>query len=277
MRTYLFIALTFISWVGLYNSAYAIKPERSYALTPDSVNWSYDQLTIETEDNFKLNAWIYNPDSESDKNTVLVLAYADVGNMSDYVYIAWMFARSGYTVVTFDYRGFGKSDDFEINASNVYYTEFSTDLEAVVSTISDKFPNTKLGIWSRSMGTIVTSRAYPKIKNDISFIVGEGYVTNTSQIINRYKEKGKNLILPEPAEVYSKIILSIDIPIKIFAASDDDITTTEDALELKESLGSNCQVIEYEGQHLRGFQNQIDKKGFGGWYLEQIDSFLAKL
>lgn len=276
MRTFVFIGLTFISCVGLYNSAYAIKPDRNYILTPDSVNWSYEQLTITTEDNFKLNSWLYSPNSENDKNTVLILAYPDAGNMSYFVYFAWMLAKSGYAVATFDYRGFGKSDDFDINPDNLYYTEFSTDLEAVVTAISNKFTHQKIGIWALSMGTTVTSRAYPKIKNYISFIIGEGYVTDTSYIINRYKEKGKNLTLPESAEVYSKIIQNIEIPIQIFAASDDDITTTEDAIELKELLGSNCQIIEYEGQHLQGFQNQIDEKGFGGWYIEQIDSFLAK-
>lgn len=276
MRTWIFIGLTFISCVGLYNSAYAIKPDRNYILTPDSVNWSYEQLTITTEDNFQLNSWLYNPKPENDKNTVLILAYPDAGNMSCWVYFAWMLAKSGYTVVTFDYRGFGKSDDFDINQDNLYYTEFSTDLEAVVTNISNKFTNQKLGIWALSMGTTVTSRAYPKIESDISFIIGEGYVTDTSYIVNRYKREGKNLILPEPPDVYSKIISNINQPILIFTASDDEITTTDDALELKNLIGNNCEVIEYQGQHLRGFQYQIDQKGFGEWYIDQIDSFLAK-
>ncbi|GAB4250379.1 MAG: alpha/beta hydrolase [Ekhidna sp.] len=275
MKVFLFWS-TAILLIGSANEAFAIKPDRNYILTPDSVNWPYEQLTITTEDNFKLNTWLYSPNSENDKNTVLILAYPDAGNMSYWVYFAWMLAKSGYTVVTFDYRGFGKSDDFDINPDNLYYTEFSTDLEAVVTAISKKLTNQKLGIWALSMGTTVTSRAHPKIKNDINFIIGEGYVTDTSYIINRYKEKGKNLILPEPAEIYSNIISNINLPTLIFTASEDEITTTEDALELKESLGTNCQVITYDGQHLRGFQYQIDKKGFGGWYIEQIDSFLAK-
>lgn len=253
----------------------AINPDRNYILTPDSVGWGHEELRIKTEDNLELNTWIYSPNLETDKNTVLILAYPDAGNMSYFVYHAATLANAGFTVVTFDYRGFGKSSEFEINPDNLYYLEFSKDLEAVVNNISNKFSNKKVGIWSLSMGTAITSRAYPNIKEGLDFIIGEGFVTDTAYIIDRYEERGKKLILPESETTYSQIVASIDIPLLILVASNDEITTTSDALELKGKLGKTCEVVEYEGGHLQGFQYKIDDKGFGGWYLEQINSFIA--
>ena len=37
----------------------------------------------------------------------------------------------------------------------------------------------------------------------------------------------------------------------------------------------NCKVVQYAGKHLTGFNNQLDSKGFGGWYVEQINQFVV--
>ncbi|MEQ8478049.1 alpha/beta fold hydrolase [Fulvivirga sp.] len=259
------------------HSSYGIDPDRNYILTPDSIGWSYEQAVVVTEDGAQINTWTYAANPKTDKDTVLILAYPDAGNMSYFVYQAATLANAGYTVVTFDYRGFGQSTDFKIDPNYLYYTEFSNDLEVVAGKTAKKFKNKKLGIWCMSMGTTVTTRAYPNIKEDIDFIIGEGFVTDTSMIVERYKRLNKEIILPESSMIYSSAIKSIQVPILIFSASDDTITTTSDALELKDLLINACNVIEYSGKHLQGFQAFIDSKGFGGWYIENINSFLSEI
>lgn len=262
--------------LGLH-SAHAINPDRAYLMTPDAVNWPYEQLTIRTTDQFELNTWIYAANPENDRNTVLVLAYPDAGNMSYWVYYAWKMAQSGFTVVTFDYRGFGKSADFEIRRDYLYYTEFSYDLQAVVRNISTRYPDKALGIWCLSMGTIVTCRAFPEIRDQVDFVIGEGFVADTARIISRYTAMDKKLVLPESSTDYLSAIHALDVSVLIFSASADPITTTQDAHELQEKWGANrCTVIEYEGDHLRGFQMAFDQYGFGGWYLTQVNAFLEQ-
>ncbi|MDR7128376.1 putative alpha/beta-fold hydrolase [Algoriphagus sp. 4150] len=258
----------------LINSAFAINPDREYILTPDSVGWKYEQLEIRTADQVKLISWVYEADKENDKDTVLILAYPDAGNMSYFVYHSAILADAGYTVVTFDYRGFGKSDDFEIQREYLYYTEFTMDLQAVINTISRKFKDKKIGILGMSMGTTIVSRAYPDIKDKIDFIIGEGFVTDTSAIVDRYKGLDKQILLPEKPVLYETAIQSIDVPLLILTASDDTITTHGDALALQSKLGETCQVIQYAGAHLAGFQFDHENKGFGGWYVEQLERFL---
>ena len=270
------LLLTSVIFLLAFNNVFAINPDREYFMTPDSVSWNYEQLKITTKDKYKLNTWIYEANNENKKDTVIILAYPDAGNMSYFDYYAAILANEGYTVVTFDYRGFGKSDVFEIQREYLYYTEFALDLEAVVDDISKKFIDQQIGIWAMSMGTTIASRAYPAIKGKIDFIIGEGFVTDTSAIIDRYKELDKVLLLPEKSGIYKKAIQSIKLPVLILTASNDNITTHQDALKLQETLGQNCKVVEYKGDHLTGFQLDAENIGFGAWYVEQINSFLEK-
>lgn len=263
--------------IGSINLAFAIKPDREYFMTPDSVGWKYQQLEIKTVDDFKLNSWIYEANPTNNKDTALILAYPDSGNMSYFVYYSSILANAGYTVVTFDYRGFGKSDDFEIEPNYLYHIEFTKDLEAVVNTISLKFQDKKIGIWAMSMGTTIASRSFPAIKGKVDFIIGEGYVTDTSKIIDRYAARDKILSLPEDPTTYKKNIQSIDILLLIFTASNDTITTHDDALDLQVKIGAACRVVQYNGEHLQGFQTELDTKGFGGWYVEQINQFVKNI
>ncbi|GAB3222798.1 alpha/beta hydrolase [Algoriphagus aestuariicola] len=253
---------------------FAINPDREYIRTPDSVNWQYQELKIPTKDNYVLNTWIYKANEKNDKDTVLILAYPDAGNMSYFVYHSAILANAGYTVVTFDYRGFGKSDDFEIQREYLYYPEFALDLEAVVGFTSKKFADNEIGVWGMSMGTTIISRAYPKIKNQINFIIGEGFVTNPSAIVDRHQKLGKEILLPEASQSYEELIHTIETPLLILSASDDTITSPQDALNLQSQLGQNCKTIEYKGTHLSGFQVDYETKGFGGWFIEQIENFL---
>lgn len=59
-------------------------------------------------------------------------------------------------------------------------------------------------------------------------------------------------------------------------ASNDKVTTHESAVRLQKILGDNCRITQYEGDHLTGFQVDYDNKGFGGWFVEQIDLFLGE-
>ena len=68
-------------------------------------------------------------------------------------------------------------------------------------------------------------------------------MTDTSIIIDRYKELDKELLLPEKSSIYEKAIQSIKLPVLILTASNDEITTLQDALKLQETLGQICKVV----------------------------------
>ncbi|WP_373522886.1 alpha/beta hydrolase [Aquiflexum sp.] len=257
------------------NVAYAIDPDREYIRTPDDLGLNYETLVVRTCDGYDINTWIYSADAEKDNGRLLILAYPDAGNMSYFVYHSAIFASQGYTVVTFDYRGFGKSADFEINKDSLYYNEFATDLIAVTEEVHQKFQDKQIGIWAMSMGTIIAVKAMGSLEGKVDFMVTEGFVSQTSLIVERtFEQKGKTLSLPEESSNYLSDLKNINIPTMIFAASHDKITTYEDALNVKKIISANCEVIRFDGEHLGGF-NSGDGE-WGEYYIGEINLFLKE-
>ena len=257
-------------------AACAINPSREYTTTPDSLGLEYQTLKISTPDGYALNTWIYSPNLEKDNKTVLVLAYGDAGNMSHFVYHAAAFVQQGFTVVTFDYRGFGRSSGFPIRRDFLYHTEFLDDLTAVVAYTNANLPHQKFGIWALSMGTILATLAAAGEEAPIDFILAEGFVSDTGQQVSRINTlKGKAVILPEPASRYRRAVRRVKIPLLVFAATEDEITTLTDAEGLVAGKKSPRSVIPYEGGHLRGFQ-ALSIYGFGDGYVAEVIRFLQE-
>ncbi|WP_373496869.1 alpha/beta hydrolase [Aquiflexum sp.] len=254
---------------------YAIDPDREYIRTPTDLGLDYESLVVRTGDCYDINTWIYTADVEKDNGRLLILAYPDAGNMSYFVYHAAIFASQGYTVVTFDYRGFGKSSDFEIVKDSLYYNEFATDLVAVTEEVEHKFKNKRIGIWAMSMGTIIAVKALGSLEGKVDFLVTEGFVSDTSLIVERtFANKGKILSLPEKSSAYLSDLKKINIPTIIFAASKDKMTTYEDAIGVKKTISANCEVVRFEGEHLGGF-NSGDEE-WGEYYIGKINRFIKE-
>jgi pimeloyl-ACP methyl ester carboxylesterase len=255
------------------NVAFAIDPDREYIRTPADIGQDFEYLIVRTSDGYDINTWIYSADAEKDNGRVLILAYPDAGNMSYFVYHSAIFASQGYTVVTFDYRGFGKSSDFEIDKDSLYYNEFATDLIAVTDEVNQKFQDKQIGIWAMSMGTIIAVKAFGSLEGKVDFMITEGFVSNTYLIVERtFEQKGKTIRLPMESRAYLSDLKTIKIPLMIFAASQDKITTYEDALNVKKIISANCEVIRFDGEHLGGF-NSGDGE-WGEYYISEINRFL---
>jgi pimeloyl-ACP methyl ester carboxylesterase len=52
--------------------------------------------------------------------------------MADNLEVVGQFLSLGYNVLTYDYRGYGKSDSFHINQNFFIYAQFAKDLQGVL-------------------------------------------------------------------------------------------------------------------------------------------------
>ena len=80
--------------------------ERELKITPRSAGLDYEEVSLHTADGVKLHAW-WVPVLNS-RGTVL-LAHGNAGNISHRLGYVSMFSRLGYSVLLFDYRGYGTS------------------------------------------------------------------------------------------------------------------------------------------------------------------------
>ncbi|MEO7726691.1 MAG: alpha/beta hydrolase [Burkholderiales bacterium] len=79
---------------------------RELMTTPRAAGYDYEEVSLHTADAVKLHAW-WVP-ARAPHGTVLLL-HGNAGNISHRMGYVTMFNRLGYSVLLFDYRGYGKS------------------------------------------------------------------------------------------------------------------------------------------------------------------------
>ncbi len=90
----------------------------------------YEAHTAQTEDGAKLKVWTFAPQGDK-TNKVILLAHSGEGNMADYLRRVDQLTSLGWTVVAFDYRGYGESSEFEIDNNMFVYPHFLKDMQAM--------------------------------------------------------------------------------------------------------------------------------------------------
>ena len=252
----------------LTSVADAINPEREYKWTPDMRGLDYSEYQLKTTDNYTINVWEYKLPDSVESNRTIILVGPDAGNMSYLIWQAKAFVSRGLKVISFDYRGFGKSSDFDINKDLLFYPEFAFDLDSVIKAAREKYPIDKIGLYSMSMGTHISLLG----REEIDFFIAEGFFHNPQKVVDRIKvNKGKTILLPSNAKAIQK--LKHKIPIMIFCANNDKTTMTEDAREFRKR--NDLTIIEFEGEHLSGM-NVFRKNEYGDEYADKIIAFLDK-
>ncbi|MCI5057031.1 MAG: alpha/beta fold hydrolase [Flavobacteriales bacterium] len=225
-------------------SAYALKPEREYVVTPKKIGMPHVEYNIPSS-GASLNAWQLDLNENRDQDKTIIIAGGDAGNMSYFLNLAAMLSQKGYRVVLFDYRGFGTSSDFEINENQLYYDEYATDLKSVVHFTQKKYPKTKLGVYAFSMGTILVD----SVKEELDFLICESSVIDARKMEARiFEQKGKKILIPESAEKRYSTFLEMEQPMLLISGILDTHTPLMDSVEYAERK-ENVQVLVYNGGH----------------------------
>lgn len=111
---------------------FALNPKKDYAITPADYGMTYEEISIPTDDNLSLFGWFFKA-TEANSYKIIVLSDDGDGNMADLIEVASNFLALGYNVVTYDYRGYGKSSDFTINNNFFIYSQFEKDVEGALA------------------------------------------------------------------------------------------------------------------------------------------------
>lgn len=112
-------------------AAFALNPSRTYKQLPDKFNMKYTEHKVKTNDGkAELVIWDF-PCSTKQTTELILIAHNGEGNMADYLRRVDAF-RGQMNVVIFDYRGYGKSSEFEIDNNMYIYPHFQDDMETMI-------------------------------------------------------------------------------------------------------------------------------------------------
>lgn len=153
----------------------ASNPAKEYLLSPAQAGIPYDSLRISSKGS-TLTSWLL---KGKDPKTLLIIAGSDAGNMSYSLPMASEFVNDlGWSVLLFDYRGFGASDSFAIDPDVLAYPEFVDDVKAVVAAAKKRMPKAHIILWGRSMGAALAMTAVAEGAKVDQLIVESPYLPN---------------------------------------------------------------------------------------------------
>jgi uncharacterized protein len=160
----------------------ASNPIKQYVLSPAQTGLQYDSLRIRSKD-ATLTGWQL---KGKDLKTILIIAGSDAGNMSYSLPLAAEFVNDlGWSVVLFDYRGFGASDTFTIDPDILAYPEFVDDVKAAVALARKQSPKARIVLWGRSLGAVLAMSAVAEDAKIDELIVESPYLPTQQKFSER--------------------------------------------------------------------------------------------
>ena len=226
MKSFVILLIALFSGIG---NCHAIIPDTVYIRKPESMGLIYKNLEVITNDGYKIETWFFpaqSPLSEGElrdlngnrrtyetqdetKRPTIIVCNGDAGNMSYFqLYLAKGWTSRGFNVVTFDWRGFGKSSPFAMDRNYLCYTEMLEDYRAVVRTTSEQEEvlNGAIAVVGWSTGAYLSMiTAYTD--DLVNAFVGRSLPTDFDDfipLVMKYKNKPRNeLLVPDdfPAEL----------------------------------------------------------------------------
>jgi len=139
---------------------------------------------------------------DEEKRPTIIICNGDAGNMSyQQLVYAQYFTSNGYNVATFDWRGFGESDEYQLETDHIVYTEFLSDYDAVIKEVlkQKEVDVSRIALFGWSTGAYLSMAASIK-HEDIKCFIAIGLITSFDEAITVLKQvpkkKDRNLIVP---------------------------------------------------------------------------------
>ena len=123
--------------------------QRTYDITPADYGLIFDTIRIPTDDGASLYAWHLYPGEKNDKSSkkAVIISHDGNQNMANGLEQAGKFLGLGFHVFMYDYRGFGKSSDFNVSPKFFIYQQFATDLTAAVEYVKKSRTFISRSLW----------------------------------------------------------------------------------------------------------------------------------
>ncbi|MFY0626648.1 MAG: alpha/beta hydrolase [Reichenbachiella sp.] len=155
----------------------------------------FEDVKITTKDGATLQAW-YFPSNLGDQ--LMIISHDGVGNMGDYLERVRILVQYGFSVITYDYRGYGTSSEFNIDKLQYVYKEFFTDFDAVVEYCSNRFHHEIIAYgWGIGGGISIT---HGFDRHDVTGIICDDPFIDFTILKTKFKEIQAIMKLPSGIE-----------------------------------------------------------------------------
>lgn len=229
-KALLLFALVTFSW-----SIFALNPVKEYSSTPSDYGMDYLAIKFKTKDNLELQGWFFKATDKSSRKVIILSDDGD-GNMADLLEIVSNFLSLGYYVFTYDYRGYGKSDEFEINKNFFIYSQFEKDLDAAIDYVRKDYASLKtIHLYGTGIGAGLSIGLGVK-RSEVSKVIADSPYLTFEITQKRYEQVyGQKVLMPlgydktvlEPQYALGKTASGLT-GVFLISGSEDPIFTEDD-------------------------------------------------
>ncbi len=262
--------LLFLMAVLISNGLAALNPSREYAVKPDKYGMAYKEEKVTLKDGTVINAWFF----ETSKKTTnwIVISGSGDGNMADNIEICSQFLSAGWNVAMYDYRGYGASSDFEIDADTYIYPQFIDDLNGILDYLRKSRAVTKFDLYGQYIGAGL-SLGVGANRPETRKMIADGPWIGLELMKKKIKEvKGKDVIIPFGYDKNKEPLYGCDNSrpnikgVLVIISPKDELLTPADMKSLR--CMSTTYVVTESPSNAMNFET--DKNA----YFEKINKFL---
>ncbi|HEX7331669.1 MAG TPA: alpha/beta fold hydrolase [Pyrinomonadaceae bacterium] len=143
----------FVYGLRWLESLMTFRPDRMTAAQRESIPQDAENVWFNSADGTRLNGWFFGSKSEPEIATIIFF-HGNGGNIRNVSWLAERFAKQGFDVLLFDYRGYGASDGVASAESELY-----ADGDAAVAFVINqkKVRPERIALYGHSLGTAVVA------------------------------------------------------------------------------------------------------------------------
>ena len=225
-----------------------------------------EDVWFSAADGTRLHGWFFKSEAEP-RIATIVYFHGNGGNISNLSWVGQQFAKQGFDVLLFDYRGYGASEGKVGNESDLY-----ADGDAAVAfVIKEKSARAEqMVLYGQSLGTAVVADIASR--QDFGAIVLESGLSSASSVASSafpwmptwLHSLGKNRF--ESA----RKLAHVQAPVLITHGNPDPVLPTEEARKLFASANEPKKLLIFSGAGHNVFGS------LGEQYLTQVEQFIRE-
>jgi len=266
LQSLIFILVT--SWILIalliyfYQPKLIYFPQKEVEVTPEYISLDYEELTLTTSDDMKLNAWwIPHPDARA----TLLFLHGNAGNISHRLDSINIFYNLGLSVLIIDYRGYGKSTGAPSEQGTYIDAETAWDYLTKERNINPD----NIIIFGRSLGGAVA--IWLAEKHLSAGLIVESSFTAIADIGKHYYPYLPTSVLARIKYPSKNRISNVKSPVLVIHSLNDEIIPYENGKQLFQAANEAKTFLEINGGHNDGFIIS------GGIYSNGIDKFISNI
>lgn len=224
-------------------------PERRFALTPDKLGLSYEDVILTTEDHVKIHGWYFKTEENA---KTLLFTHGNAGNIGDRLEKIQTFIRMGLNVFIFDYRGYGQSQG-RPSEKGIYVDAMA----AYDFLIHEKNTSPKdIILFGASLGSVPALEIASR--KDVACVILDSPFTRAIDMAKVIYPFIPNFLVRLKLDAVERI-KKVSVPILIVHSEDDAIVPFYLGERLFEAASQPKTFLKLNGDHVSGHIHDFDR------------------